>query len=569
MSTHVLLDTRTANFLDLVGNGRRYAVPSYQRDYSWQEEHWDDLWNDILAMQSEPKDKHYMGAVVVQAESDRDFLVIDGQQRLATLSILALAIIHQLQKLADDGHTSEANRERAQSLRARFIGEKDPASLVESSKLTLNENDHSFYEDYLVQLRPPINPRGLSRSNRLLWQCFQWFDRKLEAMSGCKPDGQKVAELLNETVARQLLFIVITVDDELNAYTVFETLNARGLELSATDLLKNYLFSRVRVPSDLKALQRRWQSLIATVRPERFPTFLRYHLLCETPKVRSNRLFKIVRERVNKPKHVFDLIAALEARAELFTALADESHEFWIERRETRQLIRERILLRGQQSVPLLFAAWEKLPEKEFDRVLKLVNVFTFRFTTVCGLNTNDLEPLYHRAAKAVLDGTADSASLVFQELKTNYVDDDQFRRNFELLELRTSGQSKRLVRYILSRLEADGAGRSVDYETDSGTIEHILPENPADEWTEMITENDWARCAYRLGNLTLMEASRNRRIGNSLYADKVAEYADSTYWLTSQIAIDSPDEWTVARIEKRQENMAKRATHLWRSDFQ
>jgi uncharacterized protein with ParB-like and HNH nuclease domain len=86
-------------------------------------------------------------------------------------------------------------------------------------------------------------------------------------------------------MARQLLFILITVDDELNAYTVFETLNARGIELSSTDLLKNYMFSRVKTKSDLQALQRRWKSLIQTVRQERFPEFLRYHLLCEIPKV--------------------------------------------------------------------------------------------------------------------------------------------------------------------------------------------------------------------------------------------------------------------------------------------
>ena len=81
-------------------------------------------------------------------------------------------------------------------------------------------------------------------------------------MSAFESEGATLAALLSETIARQLLFILITVEDELNAYTVFETLNARGLELSATDLLKNYLFSRLRVSADLEALQRRWRSLI-------------------------------------------------------------------------------------------------------------------------------------------------------------------------------------------------------------------------------------------------------------------------------------------------------------------
>ncbi len=568
MSKSIMLDTRTINFLELLGNGRQYAIPPYQRDYSWVEEQWDDLWNDILALRANPKDRHYMGALVVQGKTDRDFLVIDGQQRLATLSILALVVIGRLKQLAENNHDADANRERTSSLRARFIGEKDPASLIEKSKLALNDTDDPFYQDYLVQLRKPLNPRGLSRSNRLLWECFKWFDNKVGAIFGESPNGKELAELLNETIARQLLFILITVDDELNAYTVFETLNARGLELSSTDLLKNYLFSCVKTKTDLKALHRRWQSMLGTIRQERFPEFLRYHLLCEQPKIRSNRLFKIVRERVRKTQDVFDLMEDLESRAELFAALSDPAHEYWIDHPGCRPYIRERVLLRGQQSVPLLFAAWEKLSKEDFARVLKLVNVFTFRFTTVSGLNTNDLEPLYHRAAKAVLDGRANSVSKVFEQLQPSYVEDEQFRRNFELFEVSTSGQSKHLAKYILCRLEKDLSGRDLDFETDTGTIEHILPENPSDAWATAIPEPEWPKQVYRIGNLTLLENKLNRQVGNGLFPEKIGEFVKSRYHLTLAIATDPPNEWTVAQINSRQEELARRAVHLWRSDF-
>src|SRR5206468_3011150 len=107
--------------------------------------------------------------------------------------------------------------------------------LVESSKLVLNETDNGFYQDYLVQLRTPPNPRRLPRSNRLLWGCHQFFSKAIAAEIELASSGLTLARLLNETVARQLLFILITVEDELNAYTVFETLNARGLQLSPTD----------------------------------------------------------------------------------------------------------------------------------------------------------------------------------------------------------------------------------------------------------------------------------------------------------------------------------------------
>ena len=315
MSAGNLLKTSDVNFLDLIGNGKKYCVPPYQRDYSWEEEQWEDLWNDIEQLALSPDARHYMGALVVEATSDREFLVIDGQQRIATLSLLALAVIDLLPSLGGTEEERSRNIERAKGLRARFIGEKDPASLMESSKLFLNQGNDGFYQDNLVQLRAPNNPRTLTHSNRLLWECFQWFRKKLEDK---KLTGEQLALLLSETVARKLLFILISVEDEISAYTVFETLNARGLELSSTDLLKNYLFSRVRVENDLKALQRRWQKLMGTVRQERFPDFLRYHLLCELPQIRKQRLFKHVRDQVTSSQDVFVLLDALERRAKLF-----------------------------------------------------------------------------------------------------------------------------------------------------------------------------------------------------------------------------------------------------------
>ena len=564
----ILLRTATPDFLEVVGNGKRYAVPPYQRDYSWDEENWDDLWNDILAQSEDASSRHYMGAIVVQAKSDREFLVIDGQQRLATLSILALVIISKLRQLSEANVDKDNNLQRSIGLRGRFIGEKDPASLIESSKLTLNSTDDPFYQDYLVQLRQPRNPRGLPKSNRQMWKCFQWFSRRIDDIDEYRNSGERLAYLLNEVVARRLLFILITVDDDLNAYTVFETLNARGLELSATDLLKNYLFSRVRVPGDLEALQRRWLRLIQTVSQESFPEFLRYHLLCELPKVRSNRLFKVIRDKVTAPDQVFDLMDALEGRAELYSALSDPSHEYWIDLPDAKPCIRERVLLRSQQTMPMLFAAWEKFDPRDFVRMLKLSNILTFRFTTISNLNTNELEPAYHKVAKAILDGSVSGPRDAFRILQSVYVEDKVFRQNFENLELRTSGLGRKLAKYILCHIESDLTASDVDFETDSSTIEHILPENPAELWTTVVPEQDWGKLIYRLGNLTLLEPRANRSVGNGLINEKLPSFAGSRYAMTRKIADGSPAEWNAMQIERRQEWLASRALHIWRADF-
>lgn len=559
-----LLDTKTVNFLDLIGNGKIYRVPAYQRDYSWTEEQWEDLWKDIAERKDNPDDRHYMGALVVEGKSDREFWIIDGQQRMATLSILALAVIDRLKSLAGENVAAPDNEERARGLRARYIGEKDPASLIESSKLFLNETDNAFYQDYLVQLRQPSVPRSLPKSNRLLWECFGWFRRQLEDYR----DGAELAGLLSETVGRQLLFILITVDDEINAYTVFETLNARGLELSATDLLKNYLFSLVKVSADIEVLQRRWKTIVATVKQEKFPEFLRYHLLCEYPKIRQQRLFKLIRDRVKTPAEVFALLVALESRAELFAALGDHRHEYWIEYKGCQRFIRDLGLFRVRQMTPLLLAAWEKFSKADFERTLKLVSVVTFRHTIVSGLNSNDLEPAYHFAAKAVLDGSAATPADLFGKLRAIYVDDDKFSQDFSVLEVPSSGQRRQLAKYVLCKLEEDAGNRPCDHETDPATIEHILPENPSDAWEPGFPREYWDACIHRLGNLTLLESNRNREIGNKEYGNKLETYMGSRYAMTRAIPEDAPEQWTPELLDARQRRMAERAAHVWRADF-
>jgi hypothetical protein len=563
-----LLNTGTSTFLELIGNGRTYRVPAYQRDYSWTEEQWEDLWTDLTELADRPEETHYMGALVVESQSDREFAVIDGQQRIATLSLLVLAVIGYLQVLAEAGNEPDANRERAAALRARFIGEKDPASLVEASKLSLNATDNAFYQDYLVQLRSPLNARGLPKSNRLLWECFSYFRRQVEAWLGAAADGTRLTRLVSEAAGRQLMFIRIVVDNELNAYTVFETLNARGLELSATDLLKNYLFSRLRTSADLDALQRRWSSLMATVHQERFPEFLRYHLQCQLPRVRSQRLFKLVRETVRDGAGVFALLEALERRAEVFAALFDPQHAYWIERRESAGHVRDLNVLRVRQMTPLVFAAWEKLDEADFARLMKLLVVVLFRYSAVGGLNTNALEKVFHEAAKGMLDGRIRDPAGVFRILRPIYVDDVRFEQDFARLAPDLSGPGKKLVRYILAHLESDASGRPCDPDTDPGTVEHVLPENPSAAWEADFPRETWERSVNRVGNLTWLEPALNRRVGNGDFAVKCEAYRSSAYALSRQMADTAGEAWTPARLDARQAQMARRAVHLWQADF-
>lgn len=134
--------TANQTLRQLLGNGLSYRVPRFQRDYSWEENEPDDLWHDILATvtpRGEPA--HYMGYLVLQTADNRVFDVIDGQQRLTTLSILILTVLQNLQTLVENGVEAENNRRRIEQLRQSSVGFLDPVSLVPQSKLTLNRHN--------------------------------------------------------------------------------------------------------------------------------------------------------------------------------------------------------------------------------------------------------------------------------------------------------------------------------------------------------------------------------------------------------------------------------------------
>lgn len=563
MSTTNLLQTSTVNFQELLGNGRTYAVPAYQRDYSWTEDQWDELWEDLSGVRHSPKERHYMGAVVVKAETDRQFLVIDGQQRIATLTILGLAVIKHLEALG-----GEENKERAKQLRDRYIGEKDPASLTERSKVTLNEHDNGFFQDYLIQLRDPINPKSLPKSSKLLYECFRYFQHRINEDKKISTDGLALAELLSEVVARRLMFILITVDDEVSAYTVFETLNARGLELTTSDLLKNYLFSRLQAKADLEAVQRRWQRLVSTVRQDRFGDFLRYHYLTTNRTIRSGQLYKLVRDKVRSSKEVIDLMIELEGRAELFDALNDYNHSYWGDRPGQKPYVRQLNLFRVKQTTPLFFAVLEKFTNHEADKTFKLIVATMFRHTVIGARNTNELEPVFSQTAAKILSGEATTARHVFEAIRSIYVNDAQFVIDFSEKVISTNGQRKKVAKYVLCNVEAHLAAKPCDFETDAATIEHILPENLPSEWEDAFGVKESYDAIYRLGNLTLLEASINRDVDDKLYPEKVKEYPRSQYELTKRLAADYPEEWTLAHLEERQRALAEIAKVIWRSDF-
>ena len=156
----------------------------------------------------------------------------------------------------------------------------------------------------------------------------------------------------------------------------------------------------------------------------------------------------------------------------------------------------------------------------------------------------------------------------MFAALQSLYLDDRRFEQDFARLAPDPSGQGRKLVRYILARLESDASGRSCDPDTDPGTVEHVLPENPSAAWEADFPRELWERSITRLGNLTWLEPSLNRQVANADFATKCDAYRTSRYSLSHTLPDSAGNEWTAARLEARQLQMARRAVHLWRADF-
>ena len=560
MPQYNLLDTDAVTLNDLFTNGRRFIVPEFQRDYSWKEEQWDDLWMDVSAVRNQEK-VHYMGAIVLQDHRDKSYSVIDGQQRLATLSIVALAVIKRIRDLVDAGIEVEANEERVKRLTEQYVGEKDAVSLRYSNKLKLNENNEDFYRSTLVQLREPINRHRLFPSNKLLWNAFEYFYQKIKETLGESPNGESLADFLQNQIAEKLLFIQIVVETDLDAYVVFETLNARGIELTVSDLLKNYLLSLTsHSEEDKRQAKDQWRRIIQITDLDGFSTFLRYYWNSRYDFVRKDSLFKSLRGSVTTAQQTFDLLDELEKYAGVYAALKNPNDELWLGKREIRNRISELKLFGVTQPYPLLLVAYFMM-EEEFESVLRFCSIIAFRYNVISGLNPNKQEQTFHQAAKKVFEGTIRSANQVAQELRDIYPNDEDFANVFSTKQINTNKQ-KKLARYILYSLENQIAGTNRNYEDESGTIEHILPENPSAEWRQFFSYDEQINYIYRIGNLTLLEPSKNRECGTKLFAEKQLIYNQSQYEMTNKI---SHTDWTTDQVRQRQEFLSRYATTIWR----
>ncbi len=558
MSEFITLNT-------VLGNGKAYQVPVFQRDYSWEKDDWEDLWHDIEEI---PNDKtHYLGYIVLQPINgdSASFWVIDGQQRLTTLSILALAVTALFEKWAKEGIDTEDNTIRFEKITERFLGNFSTSKLSISPKITLNRNNDDYYKSWLLKLRPPTAQSKLKPSLRLLQGAFNYYFERLNEKFETNKSGADLAVFLEKTVGNGIVFTQILVNNDLDAFKVFETLNARGVKLSTADLLKNYLFKLTYQLGDidLQEAERRWQNINDTIRANDLTVFIRHFWNSRYKLERQPTLFKAIKREIKTPELAFGFLDKLERISQYYTAFNNPHDELWDKAEKSHLKVLD--LLNVTTCYSLMIAALDHLPRQEFKVLVRELAVILFRYN-LSDLNPNEAERACSKVANDISENRTQSAKDAILALKGLYVSDDNFEQAFSTAIVNTR-RKKDLAKYILVKIENQIANTDYQPEEAKATIEHILPENPGSVWDDFFPVDIQPDYIYRLGNYTLLEASTNNKLDNDMsFSEKLKAYIKSSYKLSNDYCVY--EKFDPKIIALRQNKMAKTAKGIWKSSY-
>ncbi|MFN0082239.1 MAG: DUF262 domain-containing protein [Ferruginibacter sp.] len=550
--------TSNKTYRQLMGNGLRYEIPKFQRDYTWEAEHWDDLWQDIIALITNEDSEHYLGYLVLQTSNNKEFQIIDGQQRLTTMSLLILATLKCLKALVDNEIDPVNNLKRKDSLLNSYIGYVDPVTLISNNKLKLNRNSDDYYKQHIVLLKE-LPLRNTNTSEKHMRECFNWYYEKINKEF---KTGESLAAFIDNIVDK-LFFTVIEVTDQLNAFKVFETLNARGVQLSSSDLLKNYLFSVVDETkphiSEIEELENIWSKIVGKLGEQKFEDYLRYYWNSINKSAGKKYLFKTIKSSIKSKDQVFELIRNLNDTADIYLAIQNPEDDYWKDKPEVRKSLKELKLFQIRQTNSLLLSAIRNLDADSFRKIVRICSIISFRYNIIGGLNPNAQEDIYNNVAIKI----ASTKNLPSTDFKSIYVSDFNFENDFSTKEFKNTSRNHKIVKYILAKMELYQYNNEIDPESDLYTIEHILPEN-ADETWGAFTFDEINRSVYRIGNLALLEKKLNREAGQLPYDKKINFFAKSNSELTKSIP-DSFNTWSEDKLAARQRELAKHAKAIWK----
>lgn len=554
----------TGTIIKLDGIGHLIAdselrVPVYQRSFSWSTDEVSELLSDLWDSFQRNEAEYFLGSVVLSGSGHEKPAVVDGQQRLATITMIYAAIRDVLKARGD---------KRADPLANRYLFSLNFKTEEIEPKLRLNETDDDFFRKEVLgdTTALPQGPAAATDSHKRIRAGFQTVKDNVATFA--KATTNDVGLLIDwaDFLEKNAKVISVHVHDEANAFVIFETLNDRGLDLSIGDLLKNYIFGRSENRIDEARVNwiKATAALEGTGGDKRVATFIRHFWSSKQGPVREKDLYGNLKEKIKTKQGAIDFVSELADNARLYAAILNSDHDFWQSLgTDARQHVQTLLSLRLEQYRPLLLACMAKFASTELRKALRLLVSWNVRLLVVGGLGGGTMERYYAIGGKKVRDGEITKA-IELRSYAAGFVPADaQFEASFATA---TVSQAF-LVRYYLQAIE-----RSLRNETNPELVpntlekdinlEHVLPLNARLKEWPAFDEESAAANVKRIGNLTLLKTDENNLAGNRAFSIKKPSYAKSKLKLNKGIA--GVKEWTRDAIAIRQAELAKIAVKTW-----
>ncbi len=549
---------------ELLRASGKLQVPPYQRNYSWEEENYSDLWSDILETFKQNTEEYFLGSVVLDNSTTPNYTLIDGQQRVTTTTILICALKWHLQ--------NNNLNELANLVTQDFLNKPDYNHNSLTANLVLNLNDRDFFERYILTAYDPkllnnlTDEQNYSPSNLQLARCYIYMSQQIEALAKeCNSLEEAAHDII--TALREKVFVIrIDVADDLQAFTLFEALNNRGVELSEADLLKNYIFSTAETQVD--DLKFNWEMMSQNLGSFSLMRFLRHFWNSHEGNVPSQGLLAAIKKRVKTPEDAVQFSRKITDCSEYYGAIIEPSHALWqrvtIDKiDEIKTCLSQLSLLRAEQCFILLMAILEFAPEKFYDYLIMIRN-FTFRYTTISSKNTAHVQRAYMKAAHTIRTEGPLNADIIFARFFEDlYPNDSQFQSTFSKKSVRITALARHILTEINNNL--NGPEQSIKENSQEFDLEHILPKKYKDHWQNHMEHfpGGHHRYVHRLGNMTLIAPEMNRRLGNTSFEIKRQIYETNCLDITKRV-LEEPH-WSADAINRRQNWLANEAVKIWR----
>ncbi|MFB8756944.1 DUF262 domain-containing protein [Streptomyces sp. NPDC059852] len=557
-------------FADLMqGRAQQFQVPLYQRTYSWTEKHLKQLWGDILEQagllesSDEKESTHFLGSVVLAPSPQNDvtfprWLVVDGQQRLTTLS-LALAAIRD--------HVADTAPVEAQRIDEQYLINKWKSG-NDHLRLLPTQADRT---QFAAHVRGPLTDQGTGSG---VSTAYAFFRRKL--VEADDPAAPQDVFRIEQAITSRLALVAVTAERGDNVHRIFESLNNTGLKLSQADLLRNYLFMKLRARGE-HVYETYWLPLQKSLSNDELEQLMWLQLVLDgDDRVRRQDLYAAQQRRFEDTKaddaEIEAYIRELHRRSAHFRRLLHPEEE---PEPAVRDALRR---LDGWQSAvtyPALMLLFDRRERGELNsadttRALTYIESFLVR-RMICRVPTNNLNRIFQAIpGQLPLDmPVVEGLHRLLSSENRFWPDDVELRRRIRSAPFYQYGrwQQRKLV---LQRLEESyGHPEPVDFATAQLTIEHVMPQSPGDEWLRTLSEEAeedetgeelHARFQHTLGNLTLTAV--NAELSNHPFERKQDLLRGSHLEMNRRIA--ATERWGVREILARADELADHAIALW-----